>query len=500
MKQTLTLLLFVLGLCVLAPETFAQPKHAISLRNVFYNYETPRATDPGFWDIYKKSPGMRGIEIAYQRRIDHNTYFVFPLKFGIASMPRNSVDRNARPETIGNFDWLVQRQFFKYGNFINPYLHFGLGTTYRFKHEEWNLNIPMGAGLNFRLGEDFYLSVQSQYRASERKHDGWQHGVGFTIFFGGVNDRDKDGVKDEEDRCPDVFGLKTLAGCPDRDGDGVTDGDDKCPDTPGLPTLAGCPDKDGDGITDADDECPTEAGVAAFNGCPDTDGDGLADKNDKCPKEAGPVANGGCPILDRDGDGINDKDDACPDAKGPAATKGCPDRDADNIADRDDACPDVKGTAAGRGCPDSDGDGMYDNEDKCPTAAGPRSNKGCPELTKEEKAKLENVIKNVQFETGKAVLLKKSYAVLDEVVALMVKYPEYKLRISGHTDNVGDDKFNQTLSENRAKACYDYLVSKGVVAARMSHTGYGETRPVGDNKTKAGRDMNRRVDFELYVP
>jgi len=89
--------------------------------------------------------------------------------------------------------------------------------------------------------------------------------------------------------------------------------------------------------------------------------------------------------------------------------------------------------------------------------------------------------------------------VLDEVVAVMNQYPEYSLNLSGHTDSQGDDKMNQDLSERRAKSCYDYLVGKGVAASRVASTGYGESQPVADNKTAAGRAQNRRVVFELLV-
>jgi len=228
-------------------------------------------------------------------------------------------------------------------------------------------------------------------------------------------------------------------------------------------------------------------------------GDGIADNRDKCPREKGLAANDGCPIRDRDGDGIDDPNDACPDAKGPASTRGCPDGDGDGIADKDDACPTKKGDAAHKGCPDTDGDGIYDNEDRCPDKAGVAALKGCPEIKKEDKAKLERAIKLVQFETSKAILLPQSYNVLNEVVSVMGQYPEYSLNISGHTDNQGDDKMNQDLSERRAKACLDYLVSKGVSASRMMSAGFGETKPKADNATAAGRALNRRVEFELYV-
>jgi OmpA-OmpF porin, OOP family len=194
-----------------------------------------------------------------------------------------------------------------------------------------------------------------------------------------------------------------------------------------------------------------------------------------------------------------DAEDACPGDKGPISTKGCPDRDNDGVADKDDACPDKRGESRYKGCPDSDGDGIADNEDRCPDKPGVVALKGCPEIKAEAKAKLERAIKLVQFESGKAVLLKKSYAVLDEVVSVMNEYSEYSLNIAGHTDSQGDDKMNQDLSERRAKACYDYLVSKGIAASRMASAGYGETKPVADNATAAGREKNRRVEFELYV-
>ncbi|GIR81497.1 MAG: hypothetical protein CM15mP83_2230 [Flavobacteriaceae bacterium] len=118
--------------------------------------------------------------------------------------------------------------------------------------------------------------------------------------------------------------LAELNGCPDDDGDGVRNNEDNCPDVPGLPALAGCPDKDGDSVADKNDICPELAGLPALDGCPDTDADGVPDKDDNCPEEFGPVENNGCPWSDRDGDGVLDKDDNCPDVAGTATNAGCP--------------------------------------------------------------------------------------------------------------------------------------------------------------------------------
>lgn len=112
-------------------------------------------------------------------------------------------------------------------------------------------------------------------------------------------------------------------------------------------------DRDKDGILDKDDLCPDTPGLAEFQGCPDTDGDGVPDKDDQCADVAGPAENNGCPWPDTDGDGVLDKDDACKDVAGPAENNGCPwpDTDNDGVLDKDDACPTVPGLAQYNGCP-----------------------------------------------------------------------------------------------------------------------------------------------------
>jgi len=523
MKNFFTALCLVLTFLFVQHEAIAQPNHAITFRSIWYNYVNPQPEWSNWEDVFQDING-RGIELAYSRKLSKNALLMVPAKIGLARLKTSSGSVSSG-NMLGNLDLLVQNNLFKYGNLINPYVQMGVGSTWNFDQDQFDFNIPAGLGLQVLVLPDLYLTVGTQYRFSIENRASWHHSAGVVFYFG-EDDRDHDGVTDKQDKCPDVPGLAALMGCPDKDGDGIADMDDqcpelpgpaatrgcpdrdgdhiadmddKCPDVAGLAALAGCPDKDGDGITDGDDACPDQKGTAAFQGCPDTDGDGIADNKDKCPREKGPAANSGCPIRDRDGDGIEDPNDACPDQKGPASTKGCPDRDSDGVADKDDACPDKKGDSAHKGCPDSDGDGIYDNDDRCPDKAGVAALKGCPEIKKEDKAKLERAIKLVQFESGKAVLLQKSYAVLDEVVSVMNQYAEYSLNISGHTDNQGDDKMNLSLSERRAKACYDYLVSKGIAAARMASAGFGETKPKGDNGTAAGREQNRRVEFELYV-
>ncbi len=162
--------------------------------------------------------------------------------------------------------------------------------------------VSTGLGSNFWLTKNFGLGVQGDYVSTPTDKSTaanfWQASASLLFRFGNT-DRDKDGILDKDDRCPD---------------------------TPGLAEFQGCPDTDGDGIPDIDDQCPDVAGPVENNGCPwpDTDGDGVVDKDDACPDVAGPAENNGCPWPDTDGDGILDKDDACPTVFGLAQYNGCP--------------------------------------------------------------------------------------------------------------------------------------------------------------------------------
>lgn len=234
------------------------------------------------------------------------------------------------------------------------------------------------------------------------------------------------------------------------------------------------PDSDGDGINDQLDKCPNVAGLAKYDGCPipDTDGDGINDEMDKCPTQAGVAKYEGCPVPDTDGDGINDELDKCPTQAGPADRNGCPvgDRDNDGINDDNDRCPDIAGTSANNGCPD-----MPANVTKSLGSIGP----------------------NIFFGTTDATLTTKSNASLDRLVTLMNENPGLNIVIEAHTDNVGEEKANEELSEDRAKAVEAYLVSKGIDEDRIDTKGYGETMPIADNNTAAGRARNKRIEIKI---
>lgn len=165
--------------------------------------------------------------------------------------------------------------------------------------------VNTGAGLTIWFTRRFGLFIISKYNKSfgQRELLGklnapsfLQHSSGFIYKFG-AKDKDKDGILDREDACPELAGLKQLNGCPDKDSDGVIDSEDQCPDLAGLKQFNGCVDSDGDEIIDGQDKCPSIKGPKENSGCPwsDTDGDGVIDIKDKCPNEIGIVSNNGCP-------------------------------------------------------------------------------------------------------------------------------------------------------------------------------------------------------------
>ena len=376
-----------------------------------------------------------------------------------------------------------------------------------------------GAGIYFRFNDVVGVEAASMFnRPFDDEWDGikkggndiyLQHSLGLIFNLKKPADDDKDGVANKRDKCPNTPAGVTVdtKGCPvDFDNDGVADYLDKCPKLSGSVALNGCPDTDNDGVADIDDKCPTAAGLAKFEGCPDTDGDGVQDSKDKCPNTAAgvPVDENGC-ALDTDGDLVPDFMDKCPNTpKGIAVdAKGCPaDADSDGVPDYLDKCPNSeKGSAVNdKGCPmDSDGDGVPDKADKCPNTAGPASNDGCPEIKEEVKKRLNFATRGIFFETGKANIKAESFPKLDEIVSIINEYPDYNLRIGGHTDNVGTDASNLTLSQARMDAVKSYLVSKNVSDSRLEAQGFGESKPLASNKTAVGRAKNRRVEMELFL-
>ncbi len=358
---------------------------------------------------------------------------------------------------------------------VQPYLSIAPGLTLTslegafdgqppLNDDDRHFSLKGAAGINFQVSDGIGLFVQTAQV------------VPFGANLDGVPTRDEDSFDDRF--LQHSAGVTIGFGKPkDEDGDGVPDRKDKCPATPAGVAVdeTGCPlDGDKDGVPDYQDKCPTEAGTAALEGCPD-----------------------------KDGDGVRDADDKCPDTPGKPELQGCPDADGDGVIDSADKCPDTPSGVAvdASGCPlDRDSDGVPDFQDKCPDRAGPASNRGCPEMKVEEKKKLQEATKFIQFEFNKATLKTSSYATLDGLVELLNAYPDYNLGISAHADNKGDDAYNLRLSDERAASARIYMLSKGMPATRIVSHGYGESKPIADNDTEEGRALNRRVEFDVYLP
>ena len=199
----------------------------------------------------------------------------------------------------------------------------------------------------------------------------------------------------------------------------------------------------------------------------DSDGDGVMDNKDKCPgtPEGKSVDALGC-HLDGDFDGVPDHKDACP--------KTPKDAEVDAI-----------------GCQlDSDGDGVPDSADKCPgTRPGAKVDAdGCA-------IKLD-IVTNINFDFDKATIRPDAKAKLDSVVSLLQDNPNAAVTVVGHTDSTGTEDYNLGLSQRRAESVRKYMSENGISMTRLSVAGKGEAEPLVSNNTRAGRAVNRRVEFE----
>ncbi|MFP2904509.1 OmpA family protein [Pyxidicoccus sp. 3LFB2] len=268
-----------------------------------------------------------------------------------------------------------------------------------------------------------------------------------------------------------------------------------------------CPgeDEDGDTVRNSDDKCPLVRGDVARGGCSaqDTDGDGIEDMLDGCPVEPGPAARQGCPIPDQDKDDLPDESDSCPTDPGPADNRGCPvrDTDKDGIDNDKDECPNDAGPPERNGCPesDSDKDGVPNRVDSCANEPGDAKNLGCPvhvlPLVEIKPDRLV-VLGKVFFESSQARIQSRSFELLDWVARVIKEHPEIQaVGVGAHTDDRGFPDANRRLSQGRAEAVRQYLITKGVAAERLRAQGFGQDRPIDSNATSIGRENNRRVEF-----
>jgi outer membrane protein OmpA-like peptidoglycan-associated protein len=327
-----------------------------------------------------------------------------------------------------------------------------------------------GGGFKFIGNKNFSATIGSLAGLSGKDTPDWQIYAGITLSGNWIDpDTDKDGILDEVDLCPnepeDFDGFEDTDGCPelDNDKDGVPDMADKCPNDP----------EDLDGYQD-EDGCPED----------DNDADGIKDTYDKCPNEPedfdGYEDQDGCPEFDNDGDGILDNVDKCPNEP-----------------------EDFDGWLDGDGCPefDNDGDGLTDDIDKCPNEPesfnGFEDSDGCPDaviLKKDERI----ILDNIYFKLASAELEPESFETLNALKRVFLDNPGIVVQIEGHTDSQGSDSYNLDLSKRRANTVAEYIINiLGVSNSQVSSIGFGESKPIADNKTSKGRAQNRRIEFRV---
>ncbi len=387
--------------------------------------------------LTKFSQMNAGFGLNYMTGISNHLDFAAGLGGTFLDYPfpnRSSVGSN---NLLLEADASVRAKMFSDKYFLSPFLSAGIGASKYLGY--YGAFVPVGVGVQVNFFDDAFLVLHSQYRIAvpENSEFHFYHSVGIAGNIG-------------KPKKPKPVAV------------------------PVIPAQEAPRDKDGDGIVDSLDACPDVAGLARYQGCP---------------------------IPDRDKDGINDEDDKCPDTPGLARYQGCPipDRDKDGINDEEDKCPDVPGVARYQGCPvpDRDKDGINDEEDKCPDVPGVAENSGCPVIKAELIKKMEFAAKNIYFNANRYVLLPKSIKPLTEAAKILKENKDLKLSVDGYTDNSGKPNANQVLSQHRAEAVKNFLVSKGVEADRISAAGHGQDNPRSTNKTLEGRAKNRRVELLL---
>ncbi len=391
----------------------------------------------------------------------------------------------------------------------NPYLYGGFGymhyemedlprnATAGEEEKGWMGIIPAGLGLQFRMNEKVAFELTAGYNLALKdnldavvlndNNDGY-----FTFTFGLTavgsdpnKDSDGDGLTDKQEKE-----LRTDPKNADTDGDGLSDGKEFFT-TKTDPLKA---DTDGDGLNDG-------AEVNQYQTDPnktDTDGDGLSDYDEAMTYKTNPLK------ADTDGDGLKDNDEITKHKTNP--TKA--DTDGDGLKDGDEVNMYKTNPLAA----DTDGDGLSDSEEVLtyktnPTLKdtdggtvddGTEVKRGTDPLNAEDdvvKLGVPIVFDGITFATGKADITPESENTLQKALKTLKTYQDISVEISGHTDNVGNVKKNQKLSEQRANAVRDWLISNGIDANRLTAVGYGQEKPMVGNDTKENKAKNRRIEF-----
>ena len=402
----------------------------------------------------------------------------------------------------------------------NPYIFGGVGYLHysvetkpvsvsppaggELKDEDWAAFVPLGLGIEFALSEAVLLDVSGGYTytftdnlnyynnmdAYEETtvNDGYYSaGLGITLVSGwGGSDHDNDGLTKREEEE-----LGTDPNNPDTDGDGLWDGEE----VRKYFTNPLNPDTDSDGLSDGDEvhKYKTDPNKA------DTDGDGLKDGEEVNTYRTDPLK------ADTDGDGLNDSDEVLKYKTDPLKA----DTDGDGLKDGDEVMKYKSNPLKA----DSDDDGLNDYKEVITHKTDPMNmdtdggtvgdgvevDRGSDPLDPSDdvvKIDVPIVLEGITFATNKYEVTPESDKVLQGALKTLQVHKDIIVEISGHTDNVGSNAYNQKLSERRANAVKAWLVAKGISADRITAVGYGEEHPRVSNDTEENRRLNRRIEFK----
>ena len=468
------------------------------------------------YDKYKVGPGGQVVV-----RFGFSKYVGVGLAGGYEVLKTfNSKDLG--PGTLQNYmrvdgiplSLLLYIHFFPKGAF-NPYVYAG-GGAFIYKRTGysgvppvyptdglWRTSgiVPLGLGFEAFTSNKVSLDVSAGFHVLNKSVDARPTSpfkgfatlkAGFTFYFNSSDDDDddNDGLTNAEERR---YGTDPKN--PDTDGDGLTDGEE----VKRYHTNPLNPDTDGDGLTDGEEVHKYHTDPTKF----DTDGDGLSDGDEVFKYHTNPLN------PDTDGDGLPDGEEVLKYHTDPLKV----DTDGDGLSDWEE----VKIYHTDPLNPDTDGDGLTDGDevhkyhtdplnpdtDGGGVDDGTEVKRGTNPLDPRddfpmvlEKGKTV-VLSGINFETGSAVLLPGSDAVLERAFFALTSNPATRIEIAGYTDNMGDAKSNQRLSLRRADAVSTWLVRKGIGATRIVTVGMGERDPVAPNSTPEGRAKNRRIEFHV---
>ena len=236
----------------------------------------------------------------------------------------------------------------------------------------------------------------------------------------------------------------------------------------------------------------------------DSDGDGVRDIKDLCPDIPGIKKFGGCPrdkaTMDRE---AQEAKMAAEKAAEEAEAKRQMEAEARRVEAEEarkkraeeariQAERDAKIKAEADAKMKAEEEAKMKAEEAAKAAAARKA-----EMETKTRAVFSRALRGIKFNSSQSTFKNESFTIMDEVVSTMAQFPEIDVRIAGHTDSQGPEEANQRLSETRARAVMDYLISKGVSPQRLSAVGFGEVAPIADNNTAAGRAENRRVEFSI---